>query len=37
MATPSKEGKKLIEYNCKNGVYNLGGEDATNHLVILQV
>ena len=29
MATPSKEGKKLIEYNCKNGVYNLGGEDAT--------
>lgn len=27
MATPSKEGKKLIEYNCKNGVYNLGGSD----------
>ena len=29
MATPSKEGKQLIEYHCKNGVYNLGGEDAT--------
>lgn len=29
MATPSKEGKKLIEYNCKNGVYNLGGDDST--------
>lgn len=29
MATPSKAGKKLIEYNCKNGVYNLGGEDST--------
>lgn len=28
MATPSKEGKKLIEYNCKNGVYSLGGLDA---------
>lgn len=28
MATPSKEGKKLIEYNCKNGVYNLGGSNA---------
>lgn len=29
MATPSKEGKALIEYNCKNGVYNLGGDDST--------
>lgn len=29
MATPSKEGKTLIEYNCKNGVYNLGGDDST--------
>lgn len=29
MTTPSKQGKKLIEYNCKNGVYNLGGEDGT--------
>lgn len=27
MATPSKSGKTLIEYNCKNGVYNLGGTD----------
>lgn len=25
MATPSKSGKKLIEYNCKNGVYSLDG------------
>lgn len=24
MATPSKEGKTLIEYNCKNGVYSNG-------------
>lgn len=23
MATPSKAGKKLIEYNCKNGVYSV--------------
>lgn len=29
MATPSKTGKKLIEYNCKNGVYNIGGSDNT--------
>lgn len=29
MATPSKSGKKLIEYNCKNGVYNLGGSDSS--------
>lgn len=29
MATPSKTGKKLIEYNCKNGVYNLGGTDTS--------
>ena len=29
MAIPSKQGKKLIEYNCKNGVYNLGGSDST--------
>ena len=29
MATPSKTGKTLIEYNCKNGVYNLGGQDNT--------
>ena len=28
MATPSKEGKTLIEYNCKNGVYSLGGNAA---------
>ncbi len=28
MATPSKEGKTLIEYNCKNGVYSLGGNEA---------
>lgn len=26
MATPSKEGKVLIEYNCKNGVYSVNGE-----------
>ena len=25
MATPSKTGKNLIEYNCKNGVYSLDG------------
>ena len=25
MATPSKSGKKLIEYNCKNGVYSVDG------------
>ena len=25
MATPSKTGKKLIEYNCKNGVYSVDG------------
>ena len=25
MATPSKTGKVLIEYNCKNGVYSLDG------------
>lgn len=25
MATPSKSGKNLIEYNCKNGVYSLDG------------
>lgn len=24
MATPSKAGKQLIEYNCKNGVYQIG-------------
>lgn len=29
MATPSKQGKKLIEYNCKNGVYCLGGLDSS--------
>ena len=23
MATPNKEGKKLIEFNCKNGVYSV--------------
>ena len=26
MATPSKKGKKLIEFNCKNGVYAIDGE-----------
>lgn len=26
MATPSKEGKKLIEFNCKNGVYAIDDE-----------
>lgn len=26
MATPSKQGKKLIEYNCKNGVYAVDTE-----------
>ena len=25
MATPSKEGKKLIEFNCQNGVYSVDG------------
>lgn len=25
MATPDKNGKKLIEYNCKNGVYSVDG------------
>lgn len=25
MATPSKQGKTLIEYNCKNGVYSIDG------------
>ncbi len=25
MATPSKAGKQLIEYNCKNGVYSVDG------------
>lgn len=25
MATPSKAGKVLIEYNCKNGVYSIDG------------
>lgn len=25
MATPSKAGKTLIEYNCKNGVYSVDG------------
>ena len=25
MATPSKSGKNLIEYNCKNGVYSVDG------------
>ena len=25
MATPSKAGKNLIEYNCKNGVYSIDG------------
>ncbi len=29
MALPSKQGKKLIEYNCKNGVYSLGGAEST--------
>lgn len=28
MALPSKQGKKLIEYNCKNGVYSLGGTES---------
>lgn len=27
MATPSKAGKKLIEFNCKNGVYSLDGTE----------
>ena len=26
MATPSKAGKKLIEFNCKNGVYAINNE-----------
>ena len=26
MATPSKAGKTLIQYNCKNGVYSVDGE-----------
>lgn len=26
MATPNKQGKTLIEYNCKNGVYAIGSE-----------
>lgn len=26
MATPSKAGKTLIEYNCKNGVYSIDGQ-----------
>lgn len=26
MATPSKSGKNLIEFNCKNGVYSLDGQ-----------
>ena len=29
MPNPSKSGKTLIEFNCKNGVYNMGGGDAT--------
>ena len=27
MATPSKAGKKLIEFNCKNGVYSVDGTE----------
>lgn len=27
MATPSKSGKTLIQYNCKNGVYSVGGTE----------
>lgn len=27
MATPSKQGKVLIEYNCKNGVYSVDGSE----------
>ena len=27
MATPNKTGKKLIEYNCKNGVYSVDGTE----------
>lgn len=27
MATPSKEGKVLIQYNCKNGVYSVDGSE----------
>lgn len=27
MATPSKAGKKLIEFNCKNGVYSIDGTE----------
>ena len=27
MATPSKTGKTLIQYNCKNGVYSLDGTE----------
>lgn len=26
MATPSKAGKTLLQYNCKNGVYSIDGE-----------
>lgn len=32
MATPSKEGKKLIEYNCRNGVYNTGSDETIKPL-----
>ena len=27
MATPSKTGKTLIQYNCKNGVYSIDGTE----------
>ena len=27
MATPNKEGKVLIQYNCKNGVYSVDGSE----------
>lgn len=27
MATPNKTGKKLIEFNCKNGVYSVDGTE----------
>lgn len=27
MATPNKAGKKLIEFNCKNGVYSVDGTE----------
>lgn len=27
MPTPSKQGKNLIEYNCKNGVYSIDGSE----------